>query len=220
MLVLCRMARKARGRGARGYVNEVEMHMAWQAEKRDASMRALVVSLIPLKPSRVVPEVLNWMQSFQEQWGKSTRFPFLVLDGPSQFGKTMFAKSLFGPERTLVLSCQGVAQPNVKGFDRGKHAAIVMDEADHLMVFNNKQLFQSGLDAIMLAQSTCQGHAYSVWLYAVPIIVSTNDWRRTATPEQKAWLDANSVVVAVQEPLWQGVPVMPLADQLEFATTQ
>ena len=77
-----------------------------------------------------------------------------------------------------------------------------MNEAHHQMCFNNKAIFRAGVDMVKLSQSACQAHAYDVWLYGVPIIVSTNGWLMGATEEERAWLSANSVVVVVQQPLW------------------
>ena len=78
-----------------------------------------------------------------------------------------------------------------------------MDEADYKMVIGNKALFQSGLEQVTLGQSTCNAYAYQVWLYAVPIIVSTNDWMLGAKAHERAWLEKNSVVVDCKRPLWR-----------------
>ena len=94
---------------------------------------------------------------------------------------------------------------------RGKHRSIVFDEGDEFMVLQNKQLFQSGLDMVTLAQSNCQQFAYSVWLYGVPLIISTNSWYDVkVSPSDREWLDRNSVVVPVNAPLWTDME--PLQD--------
>ena len=79
---------------------------------------------------------------------------------------------------------------------------MLFAEAHHRMVFSNKQLFQAGLDEITLSQSNCQEHAYAVWMYGAPLIVSTNEWMLGAEPHEKAWLNANSRVVKVDSHLW------------------
>ena len=66
------------------------------------------------KPPVFIPWVAEWMRLFSDHFGRNTRFPFLVLHGPSQHGKTTFAKQLYGPQKTLLLSCQNVQQPNLK----------------------------------------------------------------------------------------------------------
>lgn len=160
-------------------------------------------SLIVFKPNKVVQEVLAWQARMGDAFGTATRCPFLVLSGPSLFGKTTFAKNLWGAERSLVLSCQGVKQPNMKKFRREQHKVVIFDEAHHSMVIGNKQLFQAGLDVVTLAQSNCMEHCYDIWMYGVPLIVSTNDWCLGAKADEVAWLSANSVVVDVAEPLFQ-----------------
>ena len=77
------------------------------------------------------------------------------------------------------------------------------DEAYYKMVIGNKALFQAALEQVSLGQSTCNAYSYQVWLYAVPLIVSCNEWMQGAEAHEKAWLDKNSVVVNVTEPLWR-----------------
>ena len=72
------------------------------------------------------------------------------------------------------------------------------------MAVANKQVFQAGLDEVMLGQSACNEHAHSVWLYAVPMVVPTNSWLLGATEEEVVWLQKNSIVVDVAEPMWGG----------------
>ncbi|CAE7310316.1 unnamed protein product [Symbiodinium sp. CCMP2592] len=181
----------ARGRGTRNYLAEIQHHEAWQQARRNAAVKALLESWMPWKPSRIVPAVVEWMQLFATV-GTRARFPFLVLVGPSQYGKTEYAKRLWGAERTLVLSCEGIRQPNLKGFQRQVHKCIVFDEGNEEMILSNRQLFQAGLNECMLAQSNCQEHCYSVWLYGIALVISTNTWIG-----EDPWLAKNAVVVRV-----------------------
>ena len=191
----------SRSRNTKSFVMELDYHVNWRRQCRDKSEQEIIKLLMKLKPFRIIPEVIEWVRMFVQGYGKMTRFPFLVLDGPSMYGKTRFAESLFGPANTLTLSCQGISQPNMKAFERGRHEAIVFDEAHHRMVFSSKQLFQAGLDEITLSQSNCQEHAYAVWMYGAPLIVSTNEWMLGAEPHEKAWLNANSRVIKVDSHL-------------------
>ena len=156
-----------------------------------------------MKPSKEMVRVTEWVRMFQGRYGQSTRFPFLVLTGESRMGKTRYAVNLFGSTRTLVVSCQGVSAPDLRKFSRAEHKAIVMGEADYKLVIGKKALFQASLEQVALGQSTCNGYAYQVWLYAVPLIVSCNEWMQGAEAHERAWLDKNSVVVNVTEPLWR-----------------
>ena len=202
---------RARGRGTRGFLQEIEFNRRWRMAQMDKAERMFVEWSAPLKPSKVFKVVVDWMKMFISGYGRATRFPFLVLNGDSRLGKTRYAVQLWGRERTLVLSCQNVLQPNLKGFSRDIKC-IVYDEASHAMVVANKQVFQAGLDEVMLGQSACNEHVYSAWLYAVPMVVSTNNWLLGATPEEVAWLEKNSIVVNVEEPMWCEESLLALTD--------
>jgi hypothetical protein len=192
----------SRSRNTKNFVMEMDYHVNWRKQCRDASEQEIIKILMKLKPFRIIPEVVEWVTMFVQGHGRMTRFPFLVLDGPSMYGKTRFAEALFGPANTLTLSCQGIAQPNMKYFERGRHKAIVFDEAHHRMVFSSKQLFQAGLDEVTLSQSSCQEHGYAVWMYGVPLIISTNEWLMNAEPHEAAWLNSNSRVIKIDKHLW------------------
>jgi len=83
------------------------------------------------------------------------------------------------------------------------------------MVLNNKLVFQAGIDNVMLGQSNCNEHVYSVWLYGVPLVVSTNDWLLGASLEQQDWNFRNSVLVNVKEKMWVESAMLYLMDWIE-----
>ena len=192
---------RGRVRGIRNHIAEISFVQEQVKQRREAAMReVLEVRLSHLqKPPRCLPEVTEWLQLFTAGFGSRSRFPFLVLHGPSQYGKTSFAVSIFGPAATLVVSCQNVQQPNLTRFDRTLHKCLVFDEAEPELVLNNRQLFQASSTLVMLGQSPTQQHAYQIFAYAIPMIVCTNIWSREADP----WLDANSIYIAVSAPLWR-----------------
>ena len=188
---------------AKTWLEYIEFHENREQAAREEALRQVLALSLPLSRFKDLPVVKDWMCLYIDHWGKATRFKFLVLNGPSQMGKTRFAESLWGQQMTLVTSCQGVRSPNLKNFQRARHRCIVFDEASSAMVVNNKQLFQAGLDLCQLGQSQCNQHSYTTWLYAIPLIISTNDWLRDITDEgEKHWLEANSVLVEVTEPLF------------------
>lgn len=180
----------------------------WERVEREAQMRERrrqLLDTIPKLPFKVYDEVESFKKQFEpEERCRLTRFKFLVLDGPSRMGKTRFAESLFGPSNTLVISCQGVKSPMLKEFDPVRHQCIVFDEADAGMVHDNKIVFQAGYDEITLGQSSCQQHAYKVWLHGIALVVSTNAWQDDVKllESQKAWLNSNSFVLKVEEEMW------------------
>ena len=194
----------ARGTGTQRFLNEIKWTQSWRADKVAAANHRFMEWLIPMMPFRRYPEVTEFTGQFlPENMGRSTRFKFLLLLGDSRFGKTRFATSLFGHESTLVLTCQGANIPPMKSFTRVKDKCVVFDEATSNMVVNNKSLFQAGLDTVLLGQSQCGQHQYSVWTYGVPMIVCTNDWGNDVTDTQMLWLEANSIRLHVTEPMWR-----------------
>ena len=198
----------SRGRGVRNMIAEVEYHERWEQSQRQAAQRAILQALIQWKPNKEIQVVIDWMELHKNRFGSATRFPFLVLTGPSRYGKTSYAKNLYGSDVTLVLSCQGAVAPALDQM-RPFHRCVVCDEASHDLVCSNKQVFQAGLDTVQLGQSQCNQHAYQTFLYAMPLIICTNDWLVDATEDQVEWCNANSVVVNVQECMWRDdVPLM------------
>ena len=91
------------------------------------------------------------------------RYKFLVLHGPSRTGKSRLACSLFGRERTLVVDILNADHPNLKGYCRGKHKAILLDEMrDPSFIVKNKKALQSHVDGAELGHSPTQQFVYNV----------------------------------------------------------
>ena len=58
------------------------------------------------------PMVQDFVSQFRaENFGVAARFKPLVLDGPTRFGKSTFAESLFGTENTIFINCQNTLIP-------------------------------------------------------------------------------------------------------------
>ena len=99
---------------------------------------------------------------------------------------TQFAKSMFGPDSTLVVGCQDstlvvecqrASEPCFHNYEWGKHAAIVYDEDKGSMVVGNKQPFQSTADELRFGQSQCNQNSYLDLVYGVGMIICTNLWK-------------------------------------------
>ena len=159
-------------------------------------------------PSKEYDIVNTWKEQYMQLHGENNgrlprRFKFLVLNGPSRMGKTVFAQRLFGVESTLMVDCQGVDVPSLRSFDRSRHKAVVFDEICDSAILNCKKMFQAGVDVNELSQSTCNQHAYRRWLYGIAMIVSCNTWLQGPLREtDKAWLLENSIVLDVTAPMW------------------
>ena len=208
---------KGRNR-VRGSIQEIELVARREEadrlrlEKLDVDRRLAAVQ----RPWITPPLVSEWKMQYQLDstgkminWGKLARFKFLVLHGPSRTGKTSFAKALWGYDKTHFVPCQGVDEPNMKGFDRRQHQAVVFDECNSAVVLRCKALFQANSDLQQLGQSQCNQHCYEVWLYAVPLIVCTNTWLSDipeSDTEGLEWLASNSYYLHVEHPMYQASP--------------
>ena len=128
----------------------------------------------------------------------------MVLCGPSGLGKTEYVKGLYGAEATYECDCSATETPDLKAFDRGRHRAILFDEASPEMVLRNKKLFQSHISGAVLGQTTTGCFSYRVWAWRRLLVVTTNNWDTcNLEPADQAWLSANSHVVHVQEKLFE-----------------
>lgn len=153
----------------------------------------------PFKP--LCPLLEAWIMSYEEL---EERYRMLVLHGPSRTGKSRLARSLFGTERTLVVDVQHAAHPDLHGYRRHHHRAILLDEvANPSFIVGNKKLLQAHVDGALLGQSATQMFTYEVFLWRTPIILTTNNWDlRDLSEDELEWVHANCVVVYVPEPVY------------------
>ena len=95
--------------------------------------------------------------------------------------------------------------PDLHGFRRNEHRAVLLDEvATPSFITNNKKLLQAHVDGAILGQSPTQSYTYEVFLWRVPIILTTNNWRlEKLTDEDREWLSSNCVAVHVSEPVFK-----------------
>ena len=134
------------------------------------------------------------------------RRKFLVLDGPSRMGKTAYAMSLFGKDRTLEVNCANEDQPALQAFRQDVHRCVLMDEASPDMVLTNRKLFQAPNAFVQLGQSKTGCHQYSVYMNDALIVIASNHWREALASmphSQASWIEANQVLITVTKPLWQ-----------------
>ena len=152
------------------------------------------------------PEVA-WLRQFATVDGGCARplrrYKCLIYDGPSRTGKTERATNWFGPEQTLTVNVQGVRSPCLKGFEAGGYRAICYEEAAWELLWENRQLLQSGLNPVLLGQSQCNEHCYWVNVFGVPQILTSNHfWNGCQCDEARAWILANAYYVHVTAPLF------------------
>ena len=157
-------------------------------------------------PFKIIPAVQQWFQRYVAADTDHDRKKFLVLDGPSCVGKTAFVRSLFGKGEGLELNCAKAQECCLMSFDHNVHRCILWDEATPRLIVENRKVFQMPCTLVQLGQSATGSFEYSVWLNDSVSVIATNRWRRdlytSLQPEDVDWIQANSVLVEVLEPLW------------------
>ena len=98
------------------------------------------------------------------------RYQMLVLDGPSQTGKTSWARAQDDVGRVYDVNCTGAKQMNMRGFVHGLHTTVVADEATPSLVIASKKLFQAQCSKVTLGQSPTMKDAYDVFVH--PVIIA------------------------------------------------
>ena len=169
------------------------------AEERAWARRQLEAKALPFKP--LCPQIEAWRASYKEV---EERYQLLVLHGPSRTGKSRLARSLFGLEHTLVVDVQHAEHPDLRGYRRHEHKAILLDEvASPKFIVGNKKVLQAHVDGALLGQSATQLFTYEVFVWRIPIILTTNNWKLDClTEDEVGWVNANCVVVHVDQPVY------------------
>ena len=146
-------------------------------------------------------------QSFLTQFDEPQhRYKFLVLSGPSRVGKTAFARTLYeAGKEVLEVNCASGDEPNLRAYRLRRHGLILFDEIVASQVAQQRKLFQ--------AQSACGGrglfwncHSYDVIVWRKRLVLASNNWHTSlaglSVPDQE-WIHANSIVLDVEEAMWQ-----------------
>ena len=155
------------------------------------------------RPFRVIPEVVEWVRSHEVI---QMRYKFLVLVGGSGLGKTQYAKSLVPSSCSLELNMASAPEPDLREYDPQQHQLVLFDECEPKQVLRQKKLFQCPPVEVGLAASATSCHAYKVWVHQKLFVVASNVWQYEVSRmkhEDAEWLNSNSVVVHVTQPLWQ-----------------
>jgi len=145
--------------------------------------------------------VQTWRSQYLEE---QERYRLLVLFGPSRTGKSRLARALFGDERTLVVDVQHAEHPDMRGYRRAHHRAVLFDEVQSpALISGNKKVLQAHADGAILGQSATQLFSYVVFLWRTPLMVTTNNWDLAKLPAaDRNWIEENCVAVAVDAPVW------------------
>ena len=161
-----------------------------------------------LKLCKRFQRVEDWLEQYKTI---KRRYKFLVLLGSSGCGKTMFARTLAAPQtKALELNFASVLEPDLCAFKDNSdlYDVIIFDEMKTHTILTQKKLFQCSNSVIELGCSTTNCHAYTVLTHRKKFVVATNTWHEEIEQLKKFrqcdvdWLEANSVVLHVTEPMW------------------
>ena len=138
----------------------------------------------------------------------------LVLDGPSQTGKTAFCLWLYdNPEKTMVVNCSGVAsEPDLRPFVENDTRLILFDECTPALMATYRKIFQGPAYDLVMGQSATNTFTYTRFLAGTPMIIAANDWgkklramdRNPDTRGDADWVRQNTIHVWVpkERPLY------------------
>ena len=182
-------------------LDQVEQHFR-QKEIEAEVQRAQRVLAGRRRPFCNLPEVVEWRKQYDED---NFRFRFLVLEGPSRFGKTQFVRSLVPEDQVLELSCSGGTPIDLKSFLRHKHKLVLFDEVEAPQVLALRKAFQAGPSPVQLGQSQTGMYTYWVFLYRVMFVLCSNTWTESLSKLKQGdanWIEQNQIHVAVDKQLY------------------
>ena len=134
------------------------------------------------------------------------RYKFLVLSGPSQVGKTAFARSLCEPRKeALEINCASGEEPNLRAYRLRLHDLILFDEIVAKQVADQRKLFQAQSAPVQLGCSATNCHSYDVFVWRKKLVLASNNWHTSLSalsPGDQEWIHANSIVLDVEEAMW------------------
>ena len=190
----------------RAYLENVKFHT--QCVRADAVAERQAAALRDLQPFMRDPIRIQQVESdFLPQFRRPMfRRKFLVLTGPTRLGKTIYGRGLFGHDATMELNCSGVLHPDLREYDPLRHKAILFDEACCQMVLAHRKLFQGPVEEVSLAHSSTNMYSYSVFVYGVAMLITSNSWRtelQDCSPEDQEWLRGNSICIDCDVPLYK-----------------
>ena len=167
-------------------------------ERHDAVQKLLArKSDVVLKSWKHYDAWDRWMAQ-QAQW--EYRQDVMVIVGPTKTGKTEFAMAKCGPD-TLVVNCHNVVEPDLRKFKGAHiHSAIILDEGGPRLLALHRDLLQATRRDITLGHSQTNMYTYTVNLYRVKIIITSNAWYddlAKLSQGDQDWIAGNTVMLDV-----------------------
>ena len=134
------------------------------------------------------------------------RKKFLVISGPSTVGKRYVARSLIPSSALIELNCASATHANLTNFVEGETRLILWDEASAKFLASNRKLVQHAPFEVDMGMTASGMFTKYYFLADAASVVCCNDWKVSLdecdSPEAARWCEANSMVLYVQEPMW------------------
>ena len=179
---------------------------------REQSLKTLIAETDKMlcrhrQPAIPWPGVVHeFMSQFKpENFGVLDRTLVLVLDGPTQFGKSTFIESMFAPHEIYTINCQGAIKPPMsKYMDVWQDIkCIVMEETDWRIIIGNKMLFQGRNKLFEMGVSPAEQHVYLAYTYQKAIICCGNKFLDGLdNKDDQDYIDANVMYFNVTDYLY------------------
>jgi hypothetical protein len=195
--------------GASRHIADIDAYMRVNRKRElEVYQRAVEEKLRKtMRPQREIPQVVAWCHTFDHV---ADRYKSLVLDGPSQCGKTRYARSLVPDGREVFeVSCASGTLPSLREFDWNRHGLILFEECTPEIMARERKLFQCPNIAVQMGASSTNCFMYEIFVHRVRLVCTCNHWksRLDLMPAgDAAWITANIVYVAVNAPLWVQEP--------------
>ena len=166
-------------------------------ERRKKENGRVAAALRPFKPApkHVQARIDLWRAVMEQRVEAPTRSKPIVIDGPSQMGKSQWAQQWWGADRTLTVNCQDCVVPPLRDYAQHKHKfdALMFEEGDWRLIYNNKMLFQSTNSAIDMGRSATNCHHYRLRCHCTPMFVLSTDFYNGIEQNESArqYVEAN-----------------------------
>ena len=180
-----------------------EAHLEAQAvEKAQEEAQRLLGGT--LKESKRFAEVDAFLEQFLTPLH---RYRFLVLSGPSRVGKTAFARGLCDPAlEILEVNCASGAEPDLRAYRLRKHDLILFDEIVANQVVAQRKVFQAQSAPVQMGCSATNMYSYEIFVWRRKLVLASNNWTSSLTTlstADKDWVQANSIVLHITQPMWR-----------------
>ena len=154
------------------------------------------------RPFMTLPVVVKWQKQYEQD---DFRYRFLVLEGPSQHGKTQFVRSLVPEENILEVTCSGGVPVDFRSFRRHKHKLVLFDEIEAQQVLALRKAFQAGASPVQLGQSQTGIYTYTIFLHRVMFVLCSNTWTESLSklkPGDANWIQSNQIHITIDQHLY------------------